>query len=55
MIGLYVSFTPEGKIKRHLSAEMGEVPLEDTVFLTLAEAEEALEKWISQHELPKEE
>ena len=30
MIGLYVSFTPEGKIKRHLSTEMGEVPLEDT-------------------------
>ena len=30
MIGLYVSFTPEGKIKRHLSTEKGAVPLEDT-------------------------
>ena len=32
----------------------GEVPLEDTVFLTRVEAEEALQKWISQHEQPKE-
>ncbi|MGN1026135.1 MAG: DUF6076 domain-containing protein [Faecousia sp.] len=30
MTGLYVSITPDGKIKRHLSTEHGEVPLEDT-------------------------
>lgn len=30
MTGLYVSITPDGKIKRHLSTEHGEVPLKDT-------------------------
>ena len=29
MVGLYVSVTPDGKIKRHLSTADGEVPLED--------------------------
>lgn len=29
MIGLYVSVTPDGKIKRHLSTADGEVPLKD--------------------------
>lgn len=28
--GLYITLTPDGKIKRHLSSEMGEMPLEDT-------------------------
>lgn len=30
MIGLYVSMTPDGTIKRHLSTGHGEVPLRDT-------------------------
>lgn len=30
MDGLYVSITPEGKLKRHLSVQNREVPLEDT-------------------------
>lgn len=30
MTGLYVSLAPDGKIKRHLSTEKGEIPLSDT-------------------------
>lgn len=30
MTGLYVSISPDGKIKKHLSTESGEVPLKDT-------------------------
>lgn len=28
--GLYVAFTPDGKIKRHLSTRKGEMPLDET-------------------------
>ena len=31
MVGLYVSVTTDGKIKRHLSTADGEVPLEDII------------------------
>ncbi len=30
MTGLYVSISPHGRIKKHLSTESGEVPLKDT-------------------------